>query len=62
MADVLRVFFACILQGSSILEENKCFFQMLKDESYMHGVDVQVVCLCDFNWHIGMHINGIRGG
>ena len=34
------------------------FYDMLKNEWDMHSIDDLFLCLCDFNLHMGRHIDG----
>ena len=38
------------------------FYDKLKSELDMHSADDLVICLGDFNGHVGRHIDGVHGG
>ena len=44
------------MQCGRSLDEKQHFYDELKDEWEMHSVEDLVVCLGDFNGHMGRHI------
>ena len=44
-----------IFVKNSLYDELKC-------EWDVHSADDLVMCLCDFNGHVGRHIDGVDGG
>ena len=49
------------MQSVRGLEEKQSFYDELKCEWDMHSADDLVMCLCDFNGHVGRHIDGFNG-
>ena len=43
------------------LRRKTVFYDELKSEMYVHGAGDFFTCLCDFNGHVGRHINGFDG-
>ena len=59
--DVLRLICGYALQSGRRLEEKQFFYDELKYEWDMHSADDLVMCLGDFNEHVGRHIDGFYG-
>ena len=59
--DVLRLICWYAPQIGRSLEEEQVFCNELKGEWYMHCVGDLVMCLVDFNGHVGRHIVGVHG-
>ena len=59
--DVLLLICGYASQSGRSLEENQSFYDKLKCEWDMHSADDLVMCLGDFNGHVGMHIDGFDG-
>ena len=59
--DVLRLICGYALQSGRPLEEKQSFYDKLICEWDMHSADDLVMCLGDFNGHIGSHIDGFDG-
>ena len=59
--DVLRLICKCVPQIGRSLEEKQSFYYELKCEWDMHFADDLVICLGDFNGHVGRHIDGLDG-
>ena len=55
---VLRLICGHAPQGVSFMFKKTSFYDELKGEWDMHGVDELVVCLGDINGHVGRHIDG----
>ena len=63
--DVLRLICVYAPQSGRSLEEKQSFYDELKGEWDMHSAGDLVMCLCDFNGHVGRHIDGfnrVHGG
>ena len=58
--DVLRLTCGYALQSGGSLEEKQSFYE-LKCVLDMHTADDLVICLGDFNGHVGRHIDGVDG-
>ena len=58
---LLRLICGYAPQGGRSLERKLSFYDELKDEFDMNSVDDLVVCLGDFNGHMGRHIDGFDG-
>ena len=43
-------------------KKKKFFYDKLKYEWDMHSADNLVMCFCEFNGHVGRHIDGFDGG
>ena len=59
--DVLRWICGYALQGGRSFEERQFSYDVLKGEWNMRSVDDLVVCLGDFNEHVGKDIDGFYG-
>ena len=46
-------------QSGVSFEEKQSFYYELKCEWDIHSVDDLVMCMGDFNWHVGRHIDGV---
>ena len=57
--DVLRLICGYALQGGRSLEDKQSFYYELRCEWDMHSAGDLVMCLGDFNEHIGRHIDGL---
>ena len=55
--DVLRLIYGYAPQSGRSLEEKQYFHDKLKSEWDMHYADDLVMCLADFNGHVGRHID-----
>ena len=60
--DVLRLICGYALQSGRSLEEKQSFYDELKCEWDMHSAVDLVMCLGDFNGHVGRHIDVVDGG
>ena len=60
--DEMRLICVYALQSRGCLEEEQSFYDKLKCEWDMHSAGDLVMCLGDFNGHVGMHIDVIHGG
>ena len=49
-------------QSGRRFEDKQSFYDELKCEWDMHSADDLVMCLGDFNGHIGRHFDGVHGG
>ena len=56
--DVLRLICGYAQKSGRSLEEKQSFHDELKCEWNMHSADELVMCLGDFNGHVGRHIDG----
>ena len=43
------------------MEQKQSFYDELKCEWYVHSAGDLVMCLADFNGHVGRHIDGFGG-
>ena len=59
--DVLRLICGYAPQSGTSLEEKQSFYDKLKCEWDMYFAGDLVMCLVDFNGHIGRHIDGLDG-
>ena len=59
--NALRLICEYALQREISFEEKQSFYDELKGEWNMHSVDDLVMCLGDFNGHVGRHIDGFDG-
>ena len=59
--DVLRLICGYSPQSGRSLEQRQSFYDELKCEWNMHSADVLVMCLGDFNGHVGRHIDSLDG-
>ena len=59
--DVLRLICGYVPQSGKRLEEKQSTHDELKRESDMHSADDLVMCLGDFDGHVGIHIDGFDG-
>ena len=60
--DVLRLICGYAPQSGRSLDEEQSFYDELKGEWNMHSADDLVMCLGDFNGHVGRYIDGLDGG
>ena len=56
--DMLRLICGYAPQSGRSLEEKQSFYDELKCEWDMHSTDDLVMRLCDFNAHVGRHVDG----
>ena len=59
--DVIRLICGYVPQSRRNLEEKLSFYDGLKYEWYINSADDLVMCLGDFNGHVGRHIDGFDG-
>ena len=59
--DVLRLICGHAPQIGRHLEEIQTFYVEQKYEWYMHSAGDLVMCLGDYNGHVGRHIDGLDG-
>ena len=59
--DVLRLICGFAPQSGRSLEEKQSFYDELKCELDMHSACDLVMCLGDFNGHVGRNIDGYDG-
>ena len=59
--DVLRLICGCTPQTGRSLVDKQSFYDALKCEWDMHSAEDLVMCLGDFNGHVGRHIVGFDG-
>ena len=59
--DVLRWIWGHAPQSGKFLEEKRSIYDELKCEWDMHSAYDSVMCLGDFNGHVGRHIDGFYG-
>ena len=58
---MLRLICGYAPQHGRCLKENQSFYDELKCVWDMHSADDLIMCLGDFNGHVGMHIDGFDG-
>ena len=60
--NVMRLICGYAQHGGRSFEEKQSSYDELKCEWDMHSADDLVMCLGDFNGHIGRHVDGFYGG